>query len=134
MTMDHTRGARASSFIAVALLAIVSGAACRPPAHGHGTLQGHVTAGPTCPVERIPPDPQCADRPVVDAQVDAVSGSTRLSTRTDVEGFYTLALPAGVAFTVTVGTGRFPACPPLSVTVTAGQTTTRDVSCDTGIR
>jgi len=42
-----------------------------PPAGGGGGIlpyatgiQGTVMAGPTCPVERNPPDPQCADRPL----------------------------------------------------------------------
>ena len=26
-------------------------------------IRGEATAGPTCPVERYPPDPQCRDRP-----------------------------------------------------------------------
>jgi hypothetical protein len=32
-----------------------------------------VLAGPTCPVERIPPDPRCADRPVSGAEIIFVS-------------------------------------------------------------
>src|SRR5271169_551088 len=28
-----------------------------------GTVEGSVMLGPTCPVERIPPDPACAPRP-----------------------------------------------------------------------
>src|ERR1700704_5848784 len=30
----------------------------------HSGIRGNVMAGPTCPVERVPPDPACADRPL----------------------------------------------------------------------
>ena len=37
------------------------------PLPGVSGVQGKATAGPTCPVERNPPDPQCAERPVAGA-------------------------------------------------------------------
>jgi hypothetical protein len=135
--MSHRRTIRAAGLATVGMIVFGLLASCNRPGPGHdrGTLQGHVTSGPTCPVESIPPDPRCADRPVADAPVEAVSSAGTFHTRTDREGSYTLAVPAGVTFTVTVGAGRTPpSCPPLTVTVPANETVTRDISCDSGIR
>ena len=41
------------------------------PAGDHPTITGILLAGPSCPVETVPPDPACAPRPVVDAVVIA---------------------------------------------------------------
>lgn len=38
-----------------------------PPDVSRQRVFGYVHAGPTCPVERFPPDPDCADRPVAGA-------------------------------------------------------------------
>lgn len=117
----------------VAIITVIVAGSCSQP--GRGTVQGHVTAGPTCPVERIPPDPQCADRPVASTAVLASNQSGGYSTVTDADGYYRLVLPAGVAFTINVGLpGRFPVCPSDTVTVSAGRTVTKDIGCDTGIR
>ncbi len=34
-----------------------------------GFIEGTVTAGPQCPVQRVPPDPACQDRPVAGATI-----------------------------------------------------------------
>ena len=39
------------------------------PAEGGPWIAGRAVAGPVCPVERIPPDPACADRPVAGAVI-----------------------------------------------------------------
>jgi hypothetical protein len=130
--MDRRRaaGVMVAATAAVALLA-----SCTRPGPATGTVEGQVTSGPTCPVETIPPKPQCADRPVTDAAVEAVSTTSKAGTVTDDEGRYSLVLPAGVAFTITVGAGRvLPRCPPVTVTVAAKETVTQDISCDSGIR
>lgn len=64
---------------------------------GPSSLAVRASAGPTCPVERIPPDPACADRPVVNALITAtpLTGQS-LSARTDANGAATLQVPAGV--------------------------------------
>ena len=51
--------ALAASF--VALLFGAQAAATKPKVDSG--IRGEATAGPTCPVERYPPDPQCKDRP-----------------------------------------------------------------------
>src|SRR3954466_7421008 len=48
---------------AVGALAAVLGFIVAAPALGSGSgIRGGVVASPTCPVERDPPDPQCAPR------------------------------------------------------------------------
>lgn len=44
-----------------------------PAGGGPPSVTGTVTAGPVCPVERIPPDPRCAPRPVAGAAVVATN-------------------------------------------------------------
>jgi hypothetical protein len=57
----------------------------------------HAQAGPVCPVERVPPDPACADRPVADAQivVTDAAGTQVASGMTNAAGDLVLRLPAG---------------------------------------
>ena len=54
-------------------------------------------AGPVCPVETVPPQPECAARPVPGAVViirDA-NGSEVASVTLDAQGFAFVELPAG---------------------------------------
>ena len=97
-----------------------------------GVLSGKVTAGPTCPVERV--GHPCPPTPVV-ADVQARAGARVVaSTRSAADGSYRLEVPAG-AYTVVAVTGSmFPRCNPVSVVVSVGHTTHTDITCDTGIR
>ncbi|MGH7746595.1 MAG: carboxypeptidase-like regulatory domain-containing protein [Candidatus Dormibacteria bacterium] len=108
---------------------------CAPPASASSTTgaYGHVTAGPTCPVER--PDHPCPPRPVA-ARVDAQDGSghTVATTTTDQAGAYSLRLPPGTYTLVVVTGSTSPRCQPTPVTVHPGGPTRADISCDTGIR
>jgi hypothetical protein len=84
----------------MALLLVIAAAAlaCQRPADDDGAiLTGLVRAGPTCPVERDPPDPACDDRPVVDAEIVIVDvrGDEVARTRTDATGAFAVRLPAG---------------------------------------
>lgn len=60
-------------------------------------VTGIVLAGPTCPVERIPPDPRCADRPVSGAEILFVNGAGDSvgDALSDADGRFSIALPAG---------------------------------------
>jgi len=42
---------------------------------GPPSVSGVVTAGPVCPVERVPPGPSCAPRPVVGALIEGLDVS-----------------------------------------------------------
>jgi hypothetical protein len=98
------------------------------------TLAGRVTAGPTCPVERL--DHPCPPAPV-SATVQARSrkgGRVVASTRTDADGRYRLRLRAGAYTLVAVTTKPFPRCSPVNVTARANHTVRAAIVCDTGIR
>ena len=92
-----------------------------------------MSAGPTCPVERI--DSPCPPRPVA-AEIDAVDAGGRPagSTRSGADGTYRLGLGPG-SYTLTVATGSaFPRCPSTAVVVPAAGVATANIACDTGIR
>lgn len=100
-----------------------------------GVITGLVTLSPICPVERMPPEPQCAPKPYQTKIEVFSSGSSKLvkSTQTGSDGRFTLALPFG-DYTIQAGTGTIhPSCSPVAVSLKAS-TTLVDISCDTGIR
>ena len=94
----------------VALLALVAiTAACTPgasagipsqtPASSQAgvVVDGRVHAGPTCPVEKVPPDPACADRPVAGAVliVTTAAGVEVARATAGADGTFRVTLPAG---------------------------------------
>ncbi|MDP9302459.1 MAG: carboxypeptidase-like regulatory domain-containing protein [Actinomycetota bacterium] len=93
---------------------------------------GTVTAGPTCPVERVgspcPPAPWVG---TVRATDDAGHGT---ETRTDDGGNYTLTLQPGSYQVVAVTDGGPPTGKPVTIVVQAGQPMDVDLTVDTGIR
>jgi hypothetical protein len=97
-----------------------------------GVVTGRVTAGPTCPVERVG-DP-CPPKPVV-AEVQAhAAGRVIASTRSSTDGMYRLKLRGGTYTVVATVQTVFPHCAPRTVTVIPAHTIRGDISCDTGIR
>jgi hypothetical protein len=97
-----------------------------------GVVMGRVTAGPTCPVERV--GHPCPPRPVV-AEVQARAGARVVaSARSGADGTYRLELASGSYTLVAVTQNLLPRCTTLTVTVIPGQTTSADITCDTGIR
>ena len=100
-------------------------------------VRGTVLLGPTCPVQRIPPDPQCADKPyATNIAVYKAGGSTALTTgKSDATGAFEFALPPGSYTLVISGaTMSLPRCNDTNVTVLPNAYATADISCDTGIR
>lgn len=101
-------------------------------------VRGTVTSGPHCPVETIPPDPACAERPVAGAiLVFTDADGTEVARATSAaDGTYAVELAPG-AYQVTPqpveGLMGTPAL--MDVEVEAGQPMTElQVSYDTGIR
>ena len=103
-----------------------------------GVVRGIVSLGPTCPVERIPPDPQCAPRPFV-----GVIGVSRNienpvafeTAQTDASGSFRFVLsPGEYDIFHANAASALPRCEEKIVTVVAGQTADIAISCDTGIR
>jgi len=94
-------------------------------------------AGPQCPVQQSPPDPDCADAPVPGAEIvltrSGTSGEIRVAT--NAEGQITVELEPGV-WTITPldVEGLLGTAPPVEVLVQSGRLTDVVVTYDTGIR
>jgi hypothetical protein len=113
-------------------------AACPGENNQTGTVSGKVTLGPTCPVERIPPDPACAPKPYQTIiQIIALNSPQSAPFKvisSDAQGNYTVTLPAGAYNFQPQGGNTLPRCGNQEITVTAGANLNVDFSCDTGIR
>jgi len=110
------------------------------PARGGPWIAGRATAGPVCPVERNPPDPACAPRPVVGAVI-VIRGAgaaevARVTTAPD--GTFVVAVPHGGAWIVEPQPvdGLIGTAPATTVEVADGPSAwvAVDVAYDTGIR
>lgn len=118
--------------------AVVSSTPPSPAPGGEGTVTGQVLLGPTCPVERIPPEPQCAPRPyatTIHVQ-SAENPSTPYATiSSNASGAFSVSLDPGVyTFTAQGSASMPPTCRPVQVTVVANIIATTTIDCDTGIR
>ena len=104
---------------------------------GDGTLTGHVTIGPNCPVER--PDNPCTPAPQAytsrQVSVYKANGTTLVTTQNfDTQGNYNIALSAGT-YVVKSRTGISSVASIVgTITIKSGQTSTLNFSIDTGIR
>jgi hypothetical protein len=100
-------------------------------------IAGKVTAGPVCPVERIPPDPAYAPKPVRGAVIVVRQAAgievARVTTAADGTFFVDLA-PGAYMVDPTPVTGLMGTAPRQNSTVVAGAVATVDLEYDTGIR
>jgi hypothetical protein len=124
--------------LALAVLLAVGAGCTGEPADTKGTLQGQVTIGPICPVER--PDQPCLPTPEAYAArkvlVFGPDGTTLAETGPlNRTGYYRVQLDPGtyVVDINHVGIDRSSDVP-RTITVAGGETTTLDISIDTGIR
>ena len=104
-----------------------------------GVLQVVAVAGPVCPVEQVPPDPECAPRTVADATVLVQPGDGRdivvATLVTDAEGMARVELPAGNYVVIgAVVDGLMGQPQPVPVAILADGVITVDLAWDTGIR
>jgi hypothetical protein len=109
---------------------------------GNGVLKGKISIGPICPVETIPPQPQCLPtRDTYNAYATAVWTSDKKNIVAPIipnlDGSYLIDLPAGdyildyaTARTNGVGGSNLPT----AFSIADKETLTLDVSIDTGIR
>lgn len=99
-------------------------------------VRGMVLLGPTCPVMRNPPDPQCADKPYATEILVYQSGSNTLRTSgtSNTSGAFEFSLSPGTYRLVAKGGAMLPRCNDTSVTVSPNAYVTTTISCDTGIR
>ena len=108
------------------------------PAAINSGIQGKVLLGPTCPVERIPPEPQCADK--------LFQTNLALTTLNGAQIVKLFSSDASGAFRVSVAPGTYlvrsapgsPVMPTCSksepVVVKPGFFTEMIIQCDSGIR
>ncbi len=106
-----------------------------PPPAPIGGINGYVHTGPSCPVQRIPPDPNCADKPYINAKVAAINQAGKeYQGQTDSSGKFSLMVPVGI-YTLKVNpVNILPRCEQKQVEVAANNFVSVDISCDTGIR
>jgi hypothetical protein len=96
-----------------------------------------LTAGPTCPVVRNPPDPACAPRPLANVQVDVydIDGMLVASGSSGADGLASAQLPAGAYFAVAADVdGLMGRAEPLAFAALGGDTVSLAFTYDTGIR
>ena len=100
-------------------------------------IRGTVMMGPTCPVERDPPDPNCADKPL-STTVAIYRASNRTNAfavlQSDKEGKFSASLPPGAYVVTAGGESMLPRCNPVEISVGPSSYVTTTISCDTGIR
>ena len=101
------------------------------------TVTVRLVAGPVCPVERNPPDPSCAPRPVPDAQVVLrdPSGNEVASGAADATGMVTFSVPGGAYYVETAAVqGLMRQAEAQAFAVPGGRSVTITLEYDTGIR
>ena len=99
-------------------------------------VRGMVLLGPTCPVERMPPDPACAEKPYATAIVVYRTGSKSpfVIGNSNTAGAFEFSLPPGSYTLAAKGDTMMLHCKETSVAVVSDEYTPVTISCDTGIR
>lgn len=107
-----------------------------PVTSTRGTLAGTVTMGPSCPVQRFPPDPSCEDKPyVATVQVKTADGKKQVAEFTSgKDGKFTVSLAPGKYTLVPIGGAVYPQASTQEVVVESNKTTVVNIQFDSGIR
>lgn len=123
---------RSPAAIVLAVLVVACAGAPAGPLH---PVTGRALAGPVCPVERQPPDPACAPRPVAGAVIVLVAADGgRVEARTGADGSFRAEVAAGrYELTAQPVEGLMGVPPPLVVEVD-GPVDVGVLAYDTGIR
>jgi hypothetical protein len=97
-------------------------------------IEGYIRLSPTCPVERMPPDPRCAPRPY-QTTIEIHQGQTVVETiSSDANGYFRATLSPG-SYTLRANPGQMlPRCLAQTVIVPASELARLEIECDTGIR
>lgn len=119
------------------LLATVFLVGCGPTAQ-EVVIRGVVTAGPTCPVVTVPPDPGCEDRPVANAEIVVIdsAGEPVARVRSAADGtFATSVVPGNYVLRPQPAEGLLGTAPTVALRVDAGVPVEPiAIAYDTGIR
>lgn len=99
-------------------------------------ISGKSVLGPTCPVQRIPPDPNCEDKPYPTTISIQQNGAEVKRVTTDSSGNFSVELNPGTytLIGITNPNSRYPIAKPSTVTVLPGKVTQTTVSFDSGMR
>jgi len=98
-------------------------------------VHGVVTIGPSCPVERMPPYPNCADRPqAASFAIDTPAGAHVAQVSSGADGEFSLRLPAGTYVISLQGTAAMPSMAPQTFVVSGNKYTELSLKLDSGIR
>ena len=138
--MTALKGLPRATILATLVLLVTAG--CTGQAVGasptpSGGIGGTVSAGPTCPVEKLPADPACAPRLVSGAVLVVRDGPGVEVGRatTGPDGTFFVPLPAGSYVVVPQPVeGLLGTAQEQSVDVAAGARSDIDIVYDTGIR
>jgi hypothetical protein len=121
--------------LAICLLLVVAAGCGQSVGVSHfGSLTVTVTAGPTCPVERIG-DPACAPRPVKGARL-RLEGASEMTLVTDASGTAQddRILVGAYRLVPQPAAGLMGTPPPVRIVIRQGEAAHARVSYDTGIR
>lgn len=123
----------------LALVLAIPGCPAAPSPAGLGAIEVEALAGPVCPVETDPPDPDCAPRPVADALVLVQPADGRdivvAQGTTDGDGRVRLEVPPGDYVVIGAAVEGLMGTPaPMPVTVGQDQAVAISLAYDTGIR
>jgi hypothetical protein len=131
-----------NSIATVFLVAILFVSGCSQLTHEeNGYLEGVITIGPICPVERIPPDPGCLPTAetykAYPVNVFTSDGNRKISQLTpSLDGAFRIELPPGKYLVVlesaksNIGSSNLPA----AVSISPLGKTLLNIAIDTGIR
>ena len=129
-------------FLPFLLILVFSSCTKQSVVSGSGVLKGKISIGPICPVETIPPQPQCLPtRETFNTYATAVWSTdekTKLQTIVpNLDGTYQINLPSGnyvidydVIRTIKIGGSNLPS----PIAISDKNTTKLDITIDTGIR
>jgi hypothetical protein len=118
------------------LLTILAACGQASPSVPLGEVTAALIAGPVCPVETVPPDPNCAARPVADREVVVLGADGRevARGRSDAEGIIRFQLPYGSYLLRAPSDDGFP-IPPADESIVVDATPLQvELAFDTGIR
>ena len=108
---------------------------------GTGVLRGKITIGPLCPVETVPPNPNCS--PTAETYKTWATAVWKLDKKTKLvtlnptlDGNYMTVLPVGKYIIDFDATQNYKAGSnlPTEISVNKNDTTTFNINIDTGIR
>ena len=101
-----------------------------------GEVKGTVMLSPTCPVETVPPEPNCAPKPYQGKIriFEIPSGNLVENTDSAIDGTFSVRLAPGHYEFHPVGGSPYPTCASETVSVVREMVTQVELSCDTGIR